>query len=90
MKVEPLPMPLRANSIIKQAKKPQKLPDWVSDGRNDNTPNTAAIMPINTHWVILAPLPVLSAIQPPNGRVSAPISGPRKAYLTGLTAGKAV
>ncbi len=75
-KVEPLPIPVSANSTMNMARKPAKLPALPSAGRNISTPTTAAIMPAKVNSVTRAP-PSLSEIQPPTGRVSAPASGPR-------------
>ena len=83
MNVEPLPIPVKANSTTKQAKKPQKLPPCPLFGRNIRAPITARIMPMNTSWVTFAPLLILSAQMPPTGRANALTNGPTKAYFTG-------
>ena len=90
-KVDALPTPVRKNSAMKQAKKPQKLPSAASGvvGRKLMTPKTAIIMARNVQKVTRPP-PNLSEIQPVAARLNAPTSGPRKAYFSTSTSGNCV
>jgi len=71
--VDPLPMPEKTNSAMNPTKKSP------SDFSLDATSTTEAAPAMATKFrnVVFAP-PKLSAIQPPTGRMSEPISGPRK------------
>ena len=83
-KVDELPTPEKKNSAMKPAKNSAKLPPFSPCRMTRTDP----IMPRNTPKVTRPP-PTRSASQPLPARLSAPISGPRKAYCSALTPGKA-
>ena len=71
-------MPVVKNSTRNIRKKPVKLPPEGPLGRKYSTPMTASAMTMKFQNVTFAP-PSLSDSQPPNGRISAPTSGPSQA-----------
>lgn len=83
-KVEELPTPVKKNSAMKPAKKPQK----DSACSETMTSPTEAIMPAKTQKVTRPP-PTRSDSQPVPARLSAPTSGPRKTNCSAFTSGKA-
>ncbi len=77
--VEPLPMPLAANSVMKSSMKGRKycsgVADWYASSMTYPTAIDATTITAEITCVTMEP-PSLSEIQPPIGRMKAPTNGP--------------
>ena len=82
-KVEPLPMPVVKNSTRKLTKKPAKLlpapGSAVRCGQEVQHADTRRRPSRRSSRSVTRAPPILSASQPPNGRTTAPTSGPSQA-----------
>ena len=83
-----LPTPVKKNSAMKQAKKPQKAPGASSPEEEDHPERRRDHA--EEHQVVTRAPPCLSATQPVPARLSAPTSGPRKTNCSDVDVGNSI